>query len=383
MATSGMLVQPAPPDIDETTAARIAREGWGVIGRARALGSHQDRNFLILRSDAARAAAQDREPERQRARARGPVRGRRGDRRARRRPRTSRALRFAGAPSGRSSSTASRCMPVCSNSWTARPSPATCLPSVVRAIGTLAATVDVALADLDSPAAERRHQWDLREAPACWPNSSRTSAMPHCGEIWLSAAASAWQVVERGRGSAADAVHPRRPHRRQCRDRRPGHTHPRRRHRPRRPQPHVGDRRARDHGLFSAAPRRLDLPAAHAGGRRVRCDPAAVGGGGRRSLAPRRRARCGAGRQCAPRARDRCLERLCGRESRARACDLRRGDGGAARGGDRARSRDHRARRVPVRAASPDGAPPRSRRRRRAGGRPVGDEPGPARRSLA
>jgi hypothetical protein len=41
------LVQPAPPDIDEATAARIARDEWGVTGRARALGSHQDRNFLI------------------------------------------------------------------------------------------------------------------------------------------------------------------------------------------------------------------------------------------------------------------------------------------------------------------------------------------------
>ena len=41
------LVQPAPPDIDDATAAGIALEGWGVSGRARALGSHQDRNFLI------------------------------------------------------------------------------------------------------------------------------------------------------------------------------------------------------------------------------------------------------------------------------------------------------------------------------------------------
>ena len=51
--TSDALVQPAPPEIDEETAAVLARDLWGVRGAARALGSHQDRNFLITPADAA------------------------------------------------------------------------------------------------------------------------------------------------------------------------------------------------------------------------------------------------------------------------------------------------------------------------------------------
>ncbi len=191
----GPLVQPAPPDIDETTAARIAREGWGVIGRARALGSHQDRNFLILRSDAPRLLLKIANPsvsapelEAQSAAAEAIA--------ARDGVRAPRALRFARGT----------VWPVIVDGVTMHARLLEFLdgetlsgylsPSVVRAIGTLAATVDIALADLDSPAAERRHQWDLREA-----DGVLAELLPYVGDAALRsdlavAAASAWQVVE-------------------------------------------------------------------------------------------------------------------------------------------------------------------------------------------
>src|SRR4051812_46287836 len=41
------LVQPTPPPISDAQAAALARETFGIEARARSLGSHQDRNFLL------------------------------------------------------------------------------------------------------------------------------------------------------------------------------------------------------------------------------------------------------------------------------------------------------------------------------------------------
>ncbi len=192
---AGMLVQPAPPDIDEATAARIALEGWGVIGRARALGSHQDRNFLIARDHGPRLLLKIANPsvsapelEAQSAAAEA-IAGSGG-------VRAPRALRFAGGTTA---------WPVVVDGVTMQARLLEFLdgdtlsgylsPAVVRAIGSLAATVDVALTDLDAPAAQRRHQWDLREAPGVL-----AELLPYVGDTALreelaAAAASAWEVV--------------------------------------------------------------------------------------------------------------------------------------------------------------------------------------------
>lgn len=158
------LVQPAPPDIDEATAARIALDGWGVAGSARALGSHQDRNFLIEPDGGPRVLLKIANPsvsalelEAQSAAAAAIAVGG---------VRAPRAIAFADGTTAR---------PVVVDGVTMQARLLEFLegetlsgylsPAAVRAIGALAATVDVALAGLVAPGAERPHQWDLREAP--------------------------------------------------------------------------------------------------------------------------------------------------------------------------------------------------------------------------
>ncbi len=190
----GMLVQPAPPEIDEATAARIAFDGWGVDGRARALGSHQDRNFLIEPEGRPRvllkiANPSVTAPELEAQSAAAAAISAAG-------VRAPRALPFADGTTAR---------PVVVDGVTMQARLLEFLegetlsgylsPGAVRAIGALAATVDVALSALDAPGAERVHQWDLREAPGVL-----DELLPYVADEALrvelaSAAAAAWDAV--------------------------------------------------------------------------------------------------------------------------------------------------------------------------------------------
>jgi 4-aminobutyrate aminotransferase-like enzyme/Ser/Thr protein kinase RdoA (MazF antagonist) len=190
----GMLVQPAPPEVDEATAARIALDGWGVDGRARALGSHQDRNFLIEPEGRPRvllkiANPSVTAPELEAQSAAAAAISAAG-------VRAPRALPFADGTTAR---------PVVVDGVTMQARLLEFLegetlsgylsPGAVRAIGALTARVDVALSALDARGAERIHQWDLREAPGVL-----DELLPYVADEALrvdlaAAAAAAWDAV--------------------------------------------------------------------------------------------------------------------------------------------------------------------------------------------
>ena len=188
------LVQPAPPAIDEEAAARIALDGWGVRGRAQALGSHQDRNFLLESDGGPRLLLKI---------ANQSVNG----------PELE-AQSAAAAAIGDAGVRAPRAVPL-ADGTTVRPLPVDGVdmharllqflegetltgylsPAVVRAIGALAATVDVALAHLDAPAAERAHQWDLRQSSAVLDELLPYVDDADLREQLAAAAATAWDAV--------------------------------------------------------------------------------------------------------------------------------------------------------------------------------------------
>ena len=159
------LVQPAPPEISEADAVRIARETFGIIGSARALGSHQDRNFLLHTAEdrlllkianPATPAAQLEEQSQA------------ADHIARLAPhvRVPRSLR---APEGHSVRTLTHDGAVLQARMLDFVAGQTLSgsgylsPTAVRALGALAAEVDLALESF--VAAGHPHQWDLRRAP--------------------------------------------------------------------------------------------------------------------------------------------------------------------------------------------------------------------------
>lgn len=193
-------VQPAPPEIDAAAAEAIALEHWGIAATARALGSHQDRNFLLEREGApslllkiANPSVSAAELEAQSAaaeliaaragcrapRAVAPPRAAAGE--------TSRRLEIAGVVMH------ARVLEFLEGETLSGHLPAT----VVTALGDLAARVALALTDLDAPGAERVHQWDLRHAPAVL-----DALLPYVDDDALrarlmEAAASAWAVIDR------------------------------------------------------------------------------------------------------------------------------------------------------------------------------------------
>ncbi|MET0828804.1 MAG: phosphotransferase, partial [Microbacterium sp.] len=189
-----VLMQPAPPEIDEATAAQIALDGWGVTGRARALGSHQDRNFLIDPDGAPRVLLKIANPsvsagelEAQSAAAAAIIAAG---------VRAPRALPFADGTTTRAAVVDGITMQARLLEFLEGETLSGYLsPGAVQAIGALAATVDVALADLVAPGAERVHQWDLREAPGVL-----VELLPYVRDDSLrselaAAAGSAWDAV--------------------------------------------------------------------------------------------------------------------------------------------------------------------------------------------
>lgn len=201
------VVQPTPPDLTDDEAARIARDAFGVIATASALGSHQDRNFLLA-ADGERMLLKVANPgttadelESQSAAAERIAERAPGVRVPRSRP--------VGAPDavgGAGGATVVRVehegvalharvlefLDGSTLSGSGYLSPAT-----VRAIGRLAATVDLALEDFDRSGVERVHQWDLRRAPEVL-----DALLPYVSDGALrarvrTAADAAWSVVER------------------------------------------------------------------------------------------------------------------------------------------------------------------------------------------
>lgn len=199
------LVQPTPPELTNDDAARIARELFGVDATARSLGSHQDRNFL-LEGDGGRlllkianpgttaeeleaqSLAADRVAELAPS-VRAP-RSRRDDGDATDGTGTSvRSLEHDGQVLSARLLDFLDGAPLSGGGFLS--------PAVVRAIGRLAADVDVALDGLDAPGIERPHQWDLRRAPDVLDALLPYVADPELRRRLRSAADAAWSVVER------------------------------------------------------------------------------------------------------------------------------------------------------------------------------------------
>ncbi|WES64866.1 aminotransferase [Microbacter sp. GSS18] len=160
------LVPAAPPAVDVAAAARIARDGWGVQGTPRPLGSNQDRNFLLERADEpplllkiANPSTTVAELEAQSAAA-DMIAARAGVRAPRARRRQPGGTTYPVALEG-----------VVMHARLLEFLPGQTLsgylsPTVIDTLGALAARVAVALGELTLPGAERTHQWDLRRAPA-------------------------------------------------------------------------------------------------------------------------------------------------------------------------------------------------------------------------
>lgn len=195
--TDDGLVQPTPPEIDDDTARVIARDVWGFDAPARALGSHQDRNFLLdsgaerrlLKIANPSVTAAELEAQSAAARAiadRGGVR-------------VPRAVELGDGTTTHPVSQDGQRMnarllefldgeTLSGSGYLAA--------SVVEALGELAATVDVALADFAADGAERLHQWDLRHGLAVV-----DELLPHLADDALqrelaAVARSAWSAVE-------------------------------------------------------------------------------------------------------------------------------------------------------------------------------------------
>lgn len=158
----------APPPVPESLAEAIALERFGLRGVARSLGSHQDRNFLLtldgepplLLKFSHPATSVDELVAQNAAMDYLATRGT-----SIRMPRAIPALdgdRVATVAVG-GVEISVRVLefvagePLSGGRYLAQDS--------VRAIGALAATIDVALGELSAPALERRHDWDLRRAP--------------------------------------------------------------------------------------------------------------------------------------------------------------------------------------------------------------------------
>ncbi|MHC2999471.1 aminotransferase [Microbacterium sp. HJ5] len=193
-SAGGVLTQPAPPEISEAEAARIALDQWGIEATARSLGSHQDRNFLLERPDAASVLLKIANPSVSAAELEAQ---------------SAAALLIAERAGCRapralaSDGTTTRTVTVDGVTMQARVLeflPGRTLSghlsgAVIEAMGTLAARVALALADLDAPGAERAHQWDLRHTPAVL-----AELLPYVDDTELrsrlrAVAAEAWDAV--------------------------------------------------------------------------------------------------------------------------------------------------------------------------------------------
>ena len=197
------VVQPTPPDLSPADAARITADAFGLTVEATQLGSHQDRNFLLrlgtgdaptkLLLKVANPGTSAVELECQSAAAERIAERAPDVRVPRSRPGHSGATAMAVEHEGEQLH--ARVLEFLDGSTLSGSGYLS--PGTVRAIGRLAATVDLALADFDLPGIERVHQWDLRRAPEVL-----DALLPYIGDAALrgrvrAAADAAWAVVER------------------------------------------------------------------------------------------------------------------------------------------------------------------------------------------
>ena len=166
----------------------------GVTGRARALGSHQDRNFLIEPEGAPRVLLKIANPsvsagelEAQSAAAAAIIAAG---------VRAPRALPFADGTTALAVVVDGITMQARLLEFLEGETLSGYLsPGAVQAIGALAATVDVGLADLTAPGADRAHQWDLRAAPGVLDELLPYVLDEDLRAQLTAAAASAWDAV--------------------------------------------------------------------------------------------------------------------------------------------------------------------------------------------
>ena len=193
--SAGALTQPAPPEVSDALAARLARDVWGIEASAKALGSHQDRNFLLEREDAPPLLLKIANPSVTAAEleAQSAAAVRIAERAGCRAPRalvmgggTVRPVTVAGVEMQ------ARVLEFLEGTTLTGHLPR----AAVESLGALAARVALALEDLDVRAAERSHQWDLRHAPA-----ALAELLPFVDDAALrgrlaEASAAAWSEVD-------------------------------------------------------------------------------------------------------------------------------------------------------------------------------------------
>ncbi|KZE88553.1 aminotransferase [Microbacterium sp. TNHR37B] len=169
--TAPSLIPEAPPLVSEADAERIAAAHFGVSGAARSLGSHEDRNFLLdtgterLLLKVANPATSIEEVTAQSAAAAHLAERAPGVRAPRARTTTD------GAPVAQVAHEGTvlhvRLLDFLDGGTLS--GSGHLAPSVVDALGDLAARVDLALSDFEAPGVERPHQWDLRQSRSVLP----------------------------------------------------------------------------------------------------------------------------------------------------------------------------------------------------------------------
>jgi 4-aminobutyrate aminotransferase-like enzyme/Ser/Thr protein kinase RdoA (MazF antagonist) len=210
--SASALVPPPPPEISAADAARFAREHFGLVVEAEALGSNQDRNFLLTAIDGPRRLLKIANPgtsaaelEAQSAATRLVSAAAPGVRVPLALDPVTGAAAEAGATTVRAVEHEGRSAPVRVLDYLdgrTLSGSGHLAPRVVRALGTLAARVDLALAGLDHPGTVRESQWDLRRAPEVL-----VVLLPHVTDPTLrgrlqSAATEAWAALS----SVADTL---------------------------------------------------------------------------------------------------------------------------------------------------------------------------------
>jgi len=214
--TASPLVPSPPPEISAADAARIVREQFGLVADAEPLGSNQDRNFVLTAEDGAHRLLKIANPGTSVAELDAQSVA------TRLVAATAAGIRVPLAldpETGTAAEAGASTVRVVEHDG--QPMPARVLdylegrtlsgsghlaPPTVRALGALAARVDLALADLDHPGAVRESQWDLRRAPEVL-----AVLLPQVGDAALrerlrAAAAEAWSSLDTVAHALAEQV---------------------------------------------------------------------------------------------------------------------------------------------------------------------------------
>ena len=168
------LVPPPPPAISAADASRLARDHFRVVASAETLGSHQDHNFLLTSTDGAHRLLKVANPGTSVAELEAQSVAARLVAGAAPRIRVPLAL---DPETGADSETGASTVRVLEHEGQSAPARVLdyldgrtlsgsghLAPRAVRALGQLAAQVDLALVDFEHPGTLRESQWDLRRA---------------------------------------------------------------------------------------------------------------------------------------------------------------------------------------------------------------------------